>query len=138
MGDDILKENLYLQEDAMTLFCLLRVANSLIFIDEIGYYYTLGLNHKSLVNKVGDYSFANQILHSNFIELKLIFNKTKNNEHDKSVCVEYFKMICNLHFKLIPHITKGFELFDEVFDLLLNCPYLMKKIKINSKISRIN
>ena len=133
IGDDILKENLYMQEDAMTLFCLLRVANSLIIIDEIGYYYTLGLNHKSLVSKVEDYSFANQILHSNFIELKLIFNKTKNNEHDKGVCVEFFKMICNLHMKLIPHITKGFEFFDEVFDLLLNCPYFNEENKANFK-----
>ena len=129
MGDDILNESLYMQEDAITLFCLLRVANSLIIIDDIGYYYALGLNHKSLVSKIENCSFANQVLHSNFIELKLIFNKTKNNEHDKGACVEYFKMICNLHFKLIPFITKGFELFDEVFDLLLNCPYFNEENK---------
>jgi len=64
-----------MQEDEMALFLLLRVSNSLIIIDDIGYYYTLGLNHRSLVNKVGDYCFANEILHSNFIELKLIFKQ---------------------------------------------------------------
>jgi len=130
MGNDILKENLYMQEDTMTLFCLLRVANSLLIIDDIGYYYRLGLNHKSLVSRVANTSFANQILHSNFIELKLIFNKTKNNEHDKGVCIEYFDMICKLHFQLIPFITKGFELFDEVFDLLLNSPYFKEENKV--------
>ena len=35
MGNDILKENLYMQEDVMTLFCLLRVANSLLMILDI-------------------------------------------------------------------------------------------------------
>ena len=39
MGDDILKEDLYYQEDAMTLFCLLRIAHSLVIIDDIGYFY---------------------------------------------------------------------------------------------------
>ena len=129
IGEEILKESLYMQEDTMTLFCLLRVANSLIIIEDIGYYYALGLNSKSLVSRVSNSSFANQILHDNFIELRLIFNKTKNNEHDKGVCIEYFHMICKLHFKFIPFITKGFELFEEVFDLLLNCPYFNEENK---------
>ena len=124
MGDDILKENLYMQEDAMTLFCLLRVANSMIIIDDIGYYYMFGKNSKSLMTSVSNQNFANQIFHDNFIELKLIFNKTKNNERDKNVCAQYFQMIFNLHRNFVPFVTKGFELFDEVFDLLLNCPFI--------------
>ena len=36
MGDDFLKEDLYMQEDTVTLFCLLRVANSMIIIDDSG------------------------------------------------------------------------------------------------------
>lgn len=134
MGEDVLKESLYMQEDAMTLFCLLRAANSMIFIDDIGYYYMLGLNPKSLCVKEGDSNFANQILHDNFFELKLIFKKTKNNEHDKGVCIEYFQMISDLHSKLIPFVNKGFELFDEVFDLLLNCPFFNEQTKYQFRI----
>jgi len=138
MGDDVLKEDLYMQEDAMTLFCLLRVANSLIIIEDIGYYYMFGKNPKSLMMNVRS-NFANQILHDNFLELKLIFNKTKNNEHDKDVCSQYFQMILNLHTHLIPFVTQGFELIDEVLDLLINCPYIKeyRKYKFRNFKSRL-
>ena len=121
--DDTLKEKLYSQEDAMTLFCLLRVANSLIIIEDIGYVYLLGLNNKSLMSKMYDSNSANLIFHSNFYELRLLFKKTKNDSHDKNVCVAYFQMIINLHSKLAKYVTKGYELFDEVFTLLLKCPF---------------
>ena len=129
MGDDTLKENLYMQEDAMTLFCLLRVAKSLIILEDIGYAYLLGLNNNSLVGKDIDANFVNQILHDNFVELKLLFNKTENNEHDKGVCIEFFQIICNLHSKIAPFVTKGYELFDEVFNLLLKSPFYKEEQK---------
>jgi len=130
MGDDFLKEDLYMQEDTVTLFCLLRVANSLIIIDDIGYYYIFGKNPQSLMTKYGNPNFTNQIFHDNFIELKLIFNKTKNNERDKNICAQYFQMTFNLYNFLVPKVTKGFELIDEVLDLLLNCPFIMEFKKI--------
>ena len=123
IGDDTLKENLYTQEDAMSLFCLLRVSDSLIIIEEIGYGYLLGLNSKSLFCSGNDKNYANKYLHDNFVELRLLFKKTENNEHDKGVCIDFFQIICNLHSKLAPFVTKGYELFDEVFNLLLECPY---------------
>ena len=80
----------------------------------------------------GNSNNTNQIFHDNFIELKLIFNKTKNNEHDKNVCAQYFQMIYVLYNFLIKYVTEGFELIDEVLDLLLNCPFIneIKKYKI--------
>jgi hypothetical protein len=129
MEDYTLKEKLYSQEDCMTLFCLLRVSNSLIIIEEIGYAYLLGINPKSLVCKAGNPDSANNILHDNFIELRFIFKKTENNEHDKGACFEFFTVIYNLHLKLAKSITKGYELFDEVFDLLLQSPYFNEEQK---------
>ena len=124
MGNDILNENLSFQEDAMELYCLLRVAKSLFIMKDIGYYY--------LRRKVYKPSFdnsANKKFHDNFLELKLIFNKTENNKHDKNICFAYFKMIDCLYNSIAKYITKGYELFDEVFNLLLNC----KHFDINSK-----
>ena len=71
------------------------------------------------VGKDIDANFVNQILHDNFVELKLLFNKTENNEHDKGVCIEFFQIICNLHSKIAPFVTKGYELFDE--DSIIRC-----------------
>ena len=110
-------------------FFLLRVSDSLIIIEDIGYGYLLGLNANSLVGLVKDKNYANKILHDNFVELRLLFKKTENNEHDKGVCIEYFQIICNLHSKLAPFVTKGYELFDEVFNLLLECPYYNEEQK---------
>lgn len=129
MEDYTLKEKLNTQEDAMTLFCLLRVANSLMFIEEIGYAYLFGINPKSLVSKWSDSNSANNILHDIFIELRLIFKKTKNNEHDKDTCFAFFKLISDLHLNVAKYVTKGYELFDEVFDLLLQCPFFKKEQK---------
>ena len=129
VGDDTLKENLCMQEDTMILFCLLRVSESLLIIEDIGYVYLLGLNNKSLVSRMRDINYANDILHDNFVELKLFFKKTENNEHDKGVCVEFFQIICNLHSRLAPYVTKGYELFDEVFNLLLTSPYYNEEQK---------
>ena len=96
---------------------------NLIIIEEIGYGYLLGLNSKSLFCRRNDKNYANKYLHDNFVELRLLFKKTENNEHDKGVCIDFFQIICNLHSKLAPFVTKGYELFDEVFNLLLECPY---------------
>ena len=130
IGDDTLKEKLNMQEDAMNLFCLLRVADSLTIIEDIGYGYLLGLNDKSLiVSWVRDSNHANQVFHDNFVELRFLFKKTENNELDKGVCIEFFQMICNLHSKLASFVTKGYELFDEVFNLLLQSPYFNEEKK---------
>lgn len=134
MEDYTLKEKLNTQEDAMTLFCLLRVAHSLIIIEEIGYAYLFGINPKSVVSKWKDSNSANNILHDIFIELRLIFKKTKNNEHDKGACFAFFKLISDLHLNLVQYVTKGYELFDEVFDLLLRCPFFNREQKNEFKI----
>ena len=118
MGNDILNENLSFQEDAMQLFCLLRVAKSLIIMKDIGYYYL-----RRNVAKPSFDNSANKIFHDNFLELKLIFNKTENNKYDKDICLAYFKMIDSLYNSVAKYITEGYELFDEVFNLLLNCQH---------------
>ena len=124
IGNNIINENLFFQEDAMQLFCLLRVAKSLFIMKDIGYYYLRRKIYKSnFVNS------ANEIFHDNFIELKLIFNKTKNNKRDKDICLAYFRMINMVYSNVAKYITKGYELFDEVFTLLLNCEHF----DINSK-----
>ena len=70
IGDDTLKEKLNMQEDAMNLFCLLRVADSLTIIEDIGYGYLLGLNDKSLiVSWVRDSNHANQVVHDKLVDL---------------------------------------------------------------------
>ena len=92
VGDDTLKENLCMQEDTMILFCLLRVSESLLIIEDIGYAYLLGLNNKSLVSRMRNRDYANDILYDNFVELKLYFKKLKIMNMIKEFVLNFFKL----------------------------------------------
>jgi len=72
---------------------------------------------------------TNKIFHDNFIELKLFGQKTKNDVHDKGVCINYLYNIRNVYHFVTRYITAGYELLDEVYDLLLKSPYFSDKRK---------
>ena len=133
IGDETLKENLYMHEDLIQLFCLLRVANSLLYINNIGYTKFKFGNGISLQDNSRNSLFANQIFHDISFELKLIYEKTHNNRKDKKICYAFFIMAKNYYTPLINHISKGFELIDQVFTLLINSIYFRNDIKYRFK-----
>ena len=93
-------------------------------------------NKNQQSNFVNSPKTANRIFHDNFLELKFLFNKTKNNAHDKAICLDFLNMNKNLYSSVINNITEGYELFDEVFNLLLNSGYFNLKQKEKIKESR--
>ena len=72
---------------------------------------------------------VNKIFHDNFIELKLLCQKTENDVHDKGICYKYFINIRNVYHFITWCITTGYELFDEIYDLLFKSPYFSDKRK---------
>lgn len=124
IGDDVLKIKLFFNEDLLQLFCLLRVSNSFLFIEHTGYiHFNREENKLSLVKNSHNPGFANLIFHDNFVELRALYKITKNNKHDKALCLEFLKMNNMIYWPITSKITKGYELFDEVFDLLMNSEY---------------
>ena len=124
MGDELLKQDLYFNEDIIQLFCIFRNANTFIFVDDIAYIKLPRLNNaKTLFNNYHNASFANRILHDNFIEVKFLFNKTENNGRDKAICAQFLKMVEGQYHPILRNVTEGYELFDEVYDILLNSHY---------------
>ena len=73
IGDETLKINLYMNEDLIQLFSVLRVSNSLLFINNIGYVKLEENNNESLFSEHNNPKFANQIFHDNIIELKFLY-----------------------------------------------------------------
>ena len=128
-GEEILNQELYMHEDALQLFSLLRVANSLFFLNKIGYGKLNVENTKSLQDNYNNPAYANKIFHNAFIEMRFFYNKTKNNNYEKAEIYEFFKMIRRYYNSLSIYITKGFELFDEVFKLFLNSEYFDSHMK---------
>lgn len=133
IGDEILKENLYIHEDLLQLFCLLRVANSLMYLDNVGYAKLKNRERPSLQDSIKNPIHANQIFHDISLELKLIFNKTDLRRKDKKICYAFYIMVKKYYSNLIEHVTKGFELIDESFNLLINSIYFRKDIRISFK-----
>ena len=132
MGDEILNEKLYYNEDMIQLFCIFRNASSFLFFDDIGYAKLPRKNNvTSLYGQYHNQSYANRIFHDNFIEVKFLYKKTENNEHDKAICFEFLKICVNQYHPILNNITEGYELFDEVFDLLLDSKYFNDYQKIN-------
>ena len=132
IGDDVLKIKLYMNEDLLLLFSILRVANSLLFIKDIGYLKLESLNNASLFSSHKKPKSANRIFHDNIMEIRFLFNKSKNNKKDKSIILDFIKMSNKNYATITKYITSGFNIFEETFNLLLNCPYYdeIQKLKI--------
>lgn len=128
MGNDLLKIDLYINEDLIQLFSILRVANSLLFINYIGY---LKLNRMrpSLFSNRNNPKFANRIFHDNIIEIRFLFNKSKNNKKDKSIILDFIRMSDRCYGQITKHITIGFNFFEDTLNLLLNSSYYNEEQK---------
>jgi glycosyltransferase involved in cell wall biosynthesis len=127
-GDDILKIKLYMNEDLIQLFSLLRVANSLLFINDIGYLKMEDMNYNSLfASSHKNPKSANRIFHDNIVEIRFLFNKSQNNRKDKSIILDFLKMSNKNYGAIAKYITIGFDFFEETFNLILNCSYYDKK-----------
>ena len=134
IGNEILNENLFFNEDILQLFSILRVANSFLYINDIGYAKLDRIKKtKTLFGSRYNPKFSNKILHDNFIEIGFIYNKTKNNKQDKAICCEFLKMTKGCYSSIFNKVTQGFELLDEIFTLLLNSEYINKSNKVKIK-----
>ena len=118
LNDEVLKENLYLEEDYIQFISLLKVSNSFLFINQIGYAISRNRDFERLLDEFDKNKMANRILHDKFIELKFIYKQIKDKEFDKELFYSYFSRIKSLYTPLAKQVTEGYELFDEVFDLL--------------------
>jgi len=134
IGDDLLKIKLYMNEDLLQLFSVLRVANSLLFINCIGYLKLEGLNSTSLFSSChNNPKFANRIFFDNLMEIRFLFNKSKNNMKDKSIILEFIKMSKRNYGDISKYITIGFDFFEETLNLLLNSSFYDNKQKLEIK-----
>jgi hypothetical protein len=108
IGVEFFKIKLYMNEDLLQLFSLLRVANSLLFINQIGYLKLEDIDYKSLFSNRNNPELANRIFHDNIMEISFLFNKSKNNKKDKSIILDFIKMSQRNYGNITKYITKGF------------------------------
>ena len=62
--------------------------------------------------------------------MKFLYYKSKNNNRDKAIILDFLKMSKRNYYNISTYINDGYELFDEVFNLLLNSNFFSKKQKL--------
>jgi glycosyltransferase involved in cell wall biosynthesis len=118
-------------EDQIINYILHRTAKSLIFIENIGYYY-LG-NSMSITKNVFK---SNKILMLfTFIYLKFIFDYSKNRKYEKDMANTIFsKLLKNLEkFKILFKINNNdnnYKFFYKIINMYFNSKFILKLINI--------
>jgi hypothetical protein len=97
-------------------------------INHIGYL-KLNIMKSSLFSSHKYPKFANRIFHDNIIEIRFLFNKSKNNKKDKSIILDFIRMSDKYNGPIARYITIGFNYFEDTLNLLLKSPYYNEKQK---------
>lgn len=128
IGNEYLKERIGIHEDSLTLFALLQVANSSLFIDEIGYYYITD-NQDSTMNNIKNKKKANEIIHACFLQAKFLYFKSGNNYLEKQIGIYFLEHVDIWYKSLYKYVTYRFDLINEVINLYLESPYFNERNK---------
>ena len=123
-------------EDELLNFMLYKTAKSLFFLKVIGYYYirsSISLNIKKISELYKKFHFIN---------LKLIFEHSKNKKYEKDMCnYRFSKIITEIkNFKLLSSNINNLYIYKNIIDIYLNNKFItydnkniLKNIKIKLK-----
>lgn len=114
-------------EDGLMNYILYRTASSLFFFKKIGYYYII--NDQSItLNYQKNYD---ETIRSIFINLKFIFENTKNNKREKDINNCLFQRVFNLLNRNLNLITKDHQFYINIINMYLKCNFINKENIIN-------
>lgn len=110
-------------EDGLINFVLYRTANSFYFLKKIGYYYipnsqSITLNYKKNYDETIRFIFIN---------LKFVFENTKNNKREKDIINCLFqRLFQGVLSDCLNLITKDHKFFIDIINMYLNCIFISK------------
>ena len=110
--------NLYMtnHEDGLINFLLYRFINSFYFLKKLGYYYLPSENSITL-NYQKNYDETIRFI---FINLKFVFENTKNNKYEKDMANSLFKRLYKgVLSECLNLITKDFDFFISIINQYL-------------------
>ena len=130
IGENFIKERIIIENDVVLLFSIFKHSNSFQYIDELGYYY-FRTNKDSITNTCFDENKANKILHSIFINIKFLYERTGNTFIDKYFCLFKLRQGYNRYKILIKYLNKiEFDLIKNVLNMLEKSKYICPINKI--------
>ena len=131
IGSSYLKKNIIINNDVIVLFAIFQIANSYQYINTIGYFYIRN-NEKSTINSWKDPKKREKIIKSFLINVKFLFEKTKDTYLDKLYCIyriqNYFKSYKQLFINLN---NSDYYYLKNIIDKMINLKYLPIQDKLS-------
>ena len=129
IGYNYLKEKIIIENDVIILFSFFRKSKSFQFIDEIGYLYN-SINKNSITQTRNNPFKANQVIHSIFINIRFLYEKTYNTYLDKKFCIFKLKQGYIKYKSAFQYLNKGYKLIENILNKLLNSEFISLKNKL--------
>ena len=116
-------------EDGLMNYLFYRTVKSLFFVKKVGYYYIINKN------SITRAKLTDKILKSYFINLKLIFEYSKNNKYEKGMANAYIHqfILHEKNSKLKKIISNDCNFYTKIIDQYLNCKFISVRNKIKLK-----
>lgn len=132
IGEQLLNEKISIENDVIILFSLFKNSKSFQYIDEFGYYYFF-TNTDSITNTRYNPTKSNQIIHSIFINIKFLYENTGNSYFEKYFCLYKLEQGIFRYKKCFKHLNNGYELIENVINILLESNFITLNNKIKIK-----
>ena len=116
-------------EDGLMNYLFYRTVKSLFFVKKVGYYYIINKN------SITRAKLTDKILKGFFINLKLIFEYSKNNKYEKGMANAYIHqfILHEKNSKLKQIISNDCDFYTKIIDQYLNCNFISVRNKIKLK-----
>ena len=118
IGEKYFIEKIIIENDVLLLFSLFQNSNSFQYIDELGYYYFIQNNNSISNTKYGP-NRADEIIHSIFINIKFLYDNTKETVLDKYFCLFKLDQAYIRYKDFFIYINKEYDLIETVLNKLL-------------------
>ena len=141
MDEKYKNDRFFIHDDDVAFFGLINVAQSYGFLEQAGYFYSF-TNPKSRMNFIHSKDYIDKTFRSLFSIMKYYYEKSGNNEFEKNkIAFNFFENKVYKNFlNDADKVSEGFDFFNEVLDLYLNCPFYssLQKAKLSKFKDKIN
>lgn len=129
MNSEFRNERYEVHDDDTGFYGLIKTAKSFGFLEQIGYFYNLGVPNSTTKTKFKS-DKINKIFKSLFTIMKYYYIQSEDNRKEKlMVAYQFFFRKVYLYKDYIKYLSEGFDYINEVLDLYLKCTFLFNSEK---------
>ena len=130
MNSEFREERYEVHDDDTIFYGLIKMAKSFGFLEQIGYFYNLGVPDSTTKTKFKSEKI-NKIFKTLFTIMKYYYIQSDDNRKEKLlVAYQFFFRKVYIYIKHIKYLSEGFDFINNVLDLYIKCNFLFNIEKI--------